>query len=101
MLVKIKYLDETEKEFEVKRFGYIKALQVAKKHIPINDLTLHKDGSVSLKGDVDFIGLGETCLKSIDGLDLNAISGEEANRVYKLCFEKDIMAAIGQGGNPN
>lgn len=101
MLVKVKFVDGTDKEFDVKRFGYLKAVQIAKKHIPINDLTFNKDGSISLKGDIDFIGLAETCLKTIDGLDLNIMDAEEANRVYKLCFEKDIMASIGQGGNPN
>lgn len=97
----ITLLDDTKVEYEVKRFGFRKAMQVAKLHIPINDLTFNKDGSMSLKGDIDLFGLSESCLETIEGLDLDNISSEEATRVYKIYFEKDVMSSLGQGGSPN
>ena len=98
---KVKYLDGTEVEIEIERLGFRKANQLARKHIPINDLTFGKDESVSIKGDIDLLGMTSSCLELIKGLDLDKLEGSEGNRIYKEYFEKDLMSSLGQGGNPN
>ena len=99
---KVKYIDGTEHEFDVNRLGFRKANNIAKKHIPINNLTFGKDKSVSIHGDIDLIGLRESCLATIVKLDLDKLDAEEAARLYSKYFEKDVMNSIGQGNtNPN
>lgn len=97
---KIKYTDEKEYEFEVYRLGFRKALQIARKHIPINEVRFNTDNSYSIKGDIDIIGLKASCLETINGLDLDKMLPEEADRIYSKYFEKDIMRGMGKGGSP-
>lgn len=98
---KVKYIDGTDVEVEVSRLGFRKANQVSRKHIPINDLSFAKDGAVSIKGDIDMLGMIETCLATIPSLDLDKLDTEDATRLYKKYFEKDVMGSLGQGSNPN
>lgn len=98
----IKFMDGTEKEFEFNRLGFRKAMQIAKSHIPIRDLTINKETEdITIKGDVDLFGMSISCLETIEGLDLDFIDSTEAKRVYSKHFEKDVMVGLGQGGNPN
>jgi len=97
----VKYVDGTEVEVEVNRLGYRKAIGIARKHIPINELSFGKDESVTIKGDIDMMGMSISCLETIKGLDVDKIEGFEAKRIYKEYFEKDVMSGLTQGGNPN
>ena len=80
-------------------------MKLARKHIPINDLSFAKDAKgediISIKGDIDLLGMSEAALETISGLDLDKIDGSEGSRIYKKYFEKDLMSSLGQGGNPN
>ena len=103
---KVKLIDGTEKEVEIHRLGFRAANKIAKKHLPINDLTFNKQtDDITIKGDIDLFGMAESCMDTIkdlkDELDKDQIASEEANRIYKKFFEKDVMAGLGQGGNPN
>lgn len=91
-------INGNEVEIEVFRLGFRKANAIAKKHIPINSLTMGKDDKITINGDIDLFGMAESCLSEIKGLDLDKISSEEANRIYKKYFEKDVMAGL---GNPD
>lgn len=95
----VKYIDGSEHDVEVKRLGFRKANQITKKHIPINDLSFGKDGTISIKGDIDMIGMIESCLETVKDLDLDKVESVEANRLYKKYFDKDVMGSLGQG-NP-
>lgn len=95
----VKYIDGTEKEVEFTRLGFRKANQIAKKHIPINNLSFGEDGSTTIKGDIDMIGMVATCLETIPGLDLDKLDAADGNRLYKAHFEKDVMGSLGQS-NP-
>jgi len=96
----IKYIDETEIEVDIHKLGFRKAMQIAKTHLPINDLTFGKDDTMNIKGDIDLFGMAVSCLETVKGLDLDKIDSEEATKLYKKYFEKDIMMTLGQGGNP-
>lgn len=99
---KIKYIDDTEVEVEINRLGFRKATQIAKRHIPIDALTINKQtDEITVKGNIDLIGMSESCLETIEGLNLDKIDGETAKDLFKRYFEKDVMAGLGQGGNPN
>ncbi|MBW6469610.1 MAG: hypothetical protein K0A90_00130 [Methanosarcinaceae archaeon] len=97
----VKYIDGTTVDVEVSRLGFRRANQVAKKHIPINDLSFGKDGSVSIRGDIDVLGMIETCLETVKGIDLDKLEGADATRIYKKYFEKDVMGSLGGAGDPN
>jgi len=102
MKEKVTYLDGSIVDLEVNRIGFRRANQIAKKHIPINNLTINKDSNdINIKGDIDLFGMAESCLETIEGLDLEKIDSAEARRLYSKYFEKDVMAGLGQGGNPN
>lgn len=98
---KVKYIDGTVKEIEVKRLGFRSANQLAKKYIPINNLSFAEDGTVTIHGDIDMLGLAEECLKTIEGLDLDKLDSIDANRIYKTYFEKDVMSGFTSNNNPN
>jgi hypothetical protein len=55
---------------------------------------------VSIKGDIDLLGMVAACLETVVGLDLDKVDSESANRIYKAYFEKDVMGSLGQG-SPN
>jgi hypothetical protein len=97
----VKYIDGTEHEVEVGRLGFRKANLLARKFIPINNLTFGEDKSVSIKGDIDLLGMVAACLETIQGLDLDKLESESANKLYKTYFEKDVMGSLGQGSSPN
>lgn len=97
---KIKYLDGTEAEVEIQRLGFRKANQIAKKHIPINDLTFGKNEDMTIRGDIDLLGLVGSCLETVSGLDLDKLEAAEGNRIFQTYFQKDVMGSLGQGGNP-
>lgn len=101
----VKYIDGTEHEIDVKRLGFRKTNHISRKFIPIKDLSFAKDERnndiVSIKGDIDLMGMSVECLSTIDGLDLDKLESSDADRIYKKYFEKDLMSGLSQGGNPN
>jgi hypothetical protein len=98
----VKYIDGTEHTIDVNRLGFRRANQIAKKHIPISSLAFAKDGSsITISGDIDLIGLTASCLETVSGLDLDKLDGDDANRIFKKYFEKDVMGSLGQGADPN
>lgn len=101
MKEKVKYIDETEVEINIHKLGFRKAMQIAKTHLPINDLTFGKDDTMNIKGNIDLFGMSVACLETVKELDLDRLDSQEAIRIYKKYFEKDIMMSLGQGGNPN
>lgn len=105
---KIKTLDEREIEVEIHRIGGRAAIQIAKNHIPIDSLTMNKQtDDITINGNVDLFGMQDSALATIKDPvfrkedDADNLSGEERTRIYKKYFEKDVMAGLGQGGNPN
>lgn len=98
---KVNYVDGTEVEIEVARLGFRKANALARKHIPINDLTFGEDKSVSIRGDLDLLGMVVACLETIPNLDLDKLESADATKIYKKYFEKDVMGSLGQGKDPN
>ena len=71
----VQYIDETSVEVEINRLGFRQATQIAKKHIPIKDLSFSKDDNgndvINIKGDIDMMGMMETVLLTVKGLDLD------------------------------
>lgn len=105
---KIKLLDEREIEVDIFRIGGRAAIQIAKKHIPIDSLKLNKQtDDITINGKVDLFGMQDSALETIKDPEFRKedeadnISGEERTRIFKKYFEKDVMAGLGQGGNPN
>jgi hypothetical protein len=97
----VKYNDGTEVTVEIYSLGFRKATQIGRKHLPINDLTFGKDDTMNIKGDIDLFGMALSCLETVIGIDLDKITAEEGNRIYKKYFEKDVLMTLGKGGNPN
>jgi hypothetical protein len=98
----VKYIDGTTADVDVARLGFRKANQIARKHIPINSLSFGKDSdAMTIHGDIDLMGMIVSCLETISGLDLDKLEAEEANRLFKSYFQKDVIGSLGQGGNPN
>lgn len=94
-------IDDTKVEVEINRLGFRTANKIARKHIPINNLTFNKDNTVTIQGDIDLLGMSESCLETIQGLDLDKLDGNEAVRLYEKYFKKDVMAGLGSTSNPN
>jgi len=98
----VQYIDGTTVTVEVNRLGFRRSTQIARKHIPINSLTVSKaDNSMTITGNIDLAGISESCLATIPGLDLDKLDGKDAARLYKTYFEADVMGSLGQSANPN
>lgn len=97
----VTYIDGSSVEVEVSRLGFRKANQIARKHIPINDLTFNKNDDITIRGDIDMLGMVVSCLETIPGLDLDKLDAADANKLFKDFFQKDVMGSLGQGGSPN
>lgn len=104
MKEKVKYVDETEIEFEVYSLSYRKVRQLIDKYIPIDRIKIDSNKNPVLPDDFkasSLFNLMEECICTIKGIDLDKIHAEEIGRIYQKYFEKSIMMGLGGKGDPN
>ncbi len=97
----VEYIDGTTVELEVYHLGYRKASQIAIKNFPIDKMTRSENGDESMSGKFSPAEAQLEAIETIKGIDIDKLKGEEAARLYKEYFQKEVMSAVGQGGNPN
>lgn len=104
MKVKISYVDETSVELDVYSMPFRKSLKLIEDYLPLDKLKQDENGNPVIPDDYDkkkIFLLMEECVKTIKGIDIEKISGQEMGRLYKEYFEKDLMMGMGKGGRPN
>jgi len=98
---KIKYHNGEEVEVDVHHLGYRRANQIAEDYFPMDKMTQHANGDESMSGNFKIAAARRVALESIKELDLDKLQAVEAARIYNKYFDKEIMAAIGKGSDPN
>lgn len=99
----VKYIDDTEKEFDVYKLSYRKVQMLINKHLPIDRIKF-VEGKPQMPEDFNnkaLFDLMEECIETIKGIDLDQLEASEMGRLYNTHFERSIALGLGGTGNPN
>lgn len=97
----LKLQDGSEVDAEIHPIGYLLMNQLQDEFIKINSFTKRDDGAIEMGGDIKLFSLKNKLIeKGVKNVDVNQLSIEEGDRIYKKYFEKYVNLALGGGTSP-